>query len=272
MVSGHTFLEGKWLIEIKLNPSPFKQTPLNLSHPASYKLTLQSEPEVGMPYSIVLPMEEDPVVFTFLVDPQDIPRFRLYMDLYPTFGTRVLGRAMVTPSLLGLDGQGVENTSFTCPLMDSNLKWIGDVGLSAHVTQPFLHPHVKIGGMIQTYWKSTWTRKVDPSSHAAPHAQVQHFITASSLLEEYLFSHVHVTCDHVPILYACESISIACAWGHVTLPISSLTWLQVKSCVNVMSVASLEGASLQDMAHHVQTACVTLEDACKVNKTRFILF
>jgi CDK inhibitor PHO81 len=121
-------------------------------------LVISAKPDVGIPYNIILPLKDDSELYTFVVD--DLSDFSLIFDIYPTFGTKVLGRSVILPSQLAplyntkVWGPG-ENESFSTPLFDTHLRVVGELSFNVAVVTPFNHSHMQIGGKVETYWKST---------------------------------------------------------------------------------------------------------------------
>ncbi|KAI8808814.1 hypothetical protein BJ742DRAFT_807702 [Cladochytrium replicatum] len=225
---------------------------------SSLKLVISTSPEINVPYSVILPPKDDLETYTFLVDEQDLigilnapspsrttPRgsnpkettdgqqFSLQFEIYPTFGTRPIARTSVLASqLLAIAGSNVtgavEMTPCIQPLYDSHVRVVGEMVFGFSIVKPFVHRGLRIGGSVETYWKTT---KVVNSGPAAPPSNsagllsalgtsgvfgtpcetggpptqrvpaVQSFITASSLAEEYIQLVVQVTKDGVPVVY-----------------------------------------------------------------------
>ncbi|WWC65563.1 uncharacterized protein I303_108181 [Kwoniella dejecticola CBS 10117] len=238
-VYGHEFLANRCLIQLSLGhpfsrPSssskapPIKlysrsgQDPLNLW--SSLKLVMTSKSDISaVPHSVILPLADEREVFTFQV--QSLKRFTLELSLYPTFGSKVIGRAIVLPSTFNDISY---HKGIVAPLLDHNLKTIGEVAFEVSCIKPFEGAQLEIGGRVETYWKS----KVTPSQPTQDHAhQFQShrplsvstsspslrppvtnapssnnnesaLVTASSLSGEYVHVVVQVTKDGVPVIYS----------------------------------------------------------------------
>ncbi|TYJ56867.1 hypothetical protein B9479_002478 [Cryptococcus floricola] len=243
-VYGHEFLAKRCLIQISLghrisssNPKrpPIKlysrsgtDAPLHLW--SSLKLVMTSKQDTAaVPHSVILPLADEREVFSFHA--QDLSRFTLELSLYPTFGSKVIARAIILPSTFS---HIPYHTPLSAPLLDHNLKTIGEVALEASCIKPFEGAQLEIGGRVETYWKS----KVTPSNPGQDHAHLpaqsgalgagvfsgapavrppavgaapptggggaggeSALVTASSLSGEYVHVVVQVTKDGVPVVY-----------------------------------------------------------------------
>ena len=174
----------------------------------------------AIPHSVILPLADEREVFSFQV--QSLERFTLELSLYPTFGSKVIGRAIILPSTF-LDIR--YHKGFVAPLLDHQLKTIGEVAFEVSCIQPFEGAQLEIGGRVETYWKS----KVTPSTPSQDHAhqfqshrplsvasspadrppplappsstRASALVTASSLSGEYVHIVVQVTKDGHPVAF-----------------------------------------------------------------------
>lgn len=280
---------------------------------SSFKLVISSKPEVGIPYSVILPIENDSdaggEVFTFLVDQQDVAGFMVQFDIFPAFGTKVIGRAVLSPDMIAQSLATSSSSSLSaadlhdqsgrqcCPLVDHHLRVVGQISFQCTVVQPFKHPCLSIGGKVDTYWKSTFTKFVSAphsstigvqqttsslvttalttssattsttttttttqgliTTHSSSatgassgvsaavsatnvHSGIQSYITASSLMEEYIVVPVQVTGDGVAVIYGQWWVDIKLVHHEdnaVGVPLSSLTLAQLHS-VTTSSMSS----------------------------------
>ena len=152
----------------------------------------------AIPHSVILPLADDREVFTFQID--DFPAgFTLEFELYPTFGSRVVGKAVALPSTFAdLRRRG----RYTIPLLDHHLKVIGEIAFEVACVQPFEAAALALGGRVETYWKAT----VDGPA-----------VTASSLEGgEHARAIVQVTRDGVPVLYPLWRLPVDGLDVHVT--------------------------------------------------------
>jgi hypothetical protein len=144
---------------------------------SSLKLVMTSKTDItSVPHSVILPLADEREVFSFQV--QDLARFTLELSLYPTFGSKVIGRAIVLPSMF----TDIQNhQGLVVPLLDHHLKTIGEVAFEVSCIKPFQGAQLEIGGRVETYWKS----KVTPSAPSQDHA---HQFQSHRALCLYLFS------------------------------------------------------------------------------------
>lgn len=190
---------------------------------SSLKLVMTSKTDItSVPHSVILPLADEREVFTFQV--ADLAKFTLELSLYPTFGSKVIGRAIVLPSMFGNIRY---HQGLVVPLLDHHLKTIGEVAFEVSCIKPFQGAQLEIGGRVETYWKS----KVTPSGPSQDHAhQFQShrplsvstsspalrppsaaptsvppresaLVTASSLSGDYVHIVVQLTKDSIPVIY-----------------------------------------------------------------------
>ncbi|WVF68862.1 hypothetical protein IAT40_003635 [Kwoniella sp. CBS 6097] len=237
-VYGHEFLAQRCLIQLSLG-HPFSRSSSTKAPPiklysrsgqdsihlwSSLKLVMTSKSDItAVPHSVILPLADEREVFSFQV--QSLEKFTLELSLYPTFGSKVIGRAIVLPATFN---DITYHKGIVAPLIDHNLKTIGEVAFEVSCIKPFEGAQLEIGGRVETYWKS----KVTPSQPTQDHAhQFQShrplsvstsspslrppvgtapassntgesaLVTASSLSGEYVHIVVQVTKDGVPVLY-----------------------------------------------------------------------
>lgn len=190
---------------------------------SSLKLVMTSKTDItSVPHSVILPLADEREVFSFQV--QDLAKFTLELSLYPTFGSKVIGRAIVLPSMFANIRY---HQGLIVPLLDHHLKTIGEVAFEVSCIKPFQGAQLEIGGRVETYWKS----KVTPTGTSQDHAhQFQShrplsvstsspalrpptaappsnppresaLVTASSLSGEYIHIVVQLSKDSVPVIY-----------------------------------------------------------------------
>lgn len=209
---------------------------------SSLTLVMTSKPDAtAIPHSVILPLADEREIFSFQVE--DLSKFILELSLYPTFGSKVIGRAIVLPSTFNSINR---SKSVVVPLLDQHLKAIGEVSFHVQCIRPFEGAQLEIGGRVETYWKSTTvasqvgtsqdhahqfqphrplsvaatspsmlsTNSTNNSSSATKKdAKESGFVTASSLAGDYLTLIVQVTRDYVPVIYPswllpCEGLYI----------------------------------------------------------------
>lgn len=129
---GHPFsrsssLNGSPIPAVKLYGS--SDSGRHLQSWSSLKLVMTSKPDVtSIPHSVILPLADEREVFSFQVAAENLPSFSLDFSLYPTFGSKLIGKAVVLPSAFD---HIKSHQSFVAPLLDHNLKTIGEVRLSS---------------------------------------------------------------------------------------------------------------------------------------------
>jgi CDK inhibitor PHO81 len=268
-VYGHEFLAQRSLVQLSLG-HPFSRGPEHQVPPvklysrsgqdslnlwSSLKLVMTSKSDItAVPHSVILPLPDEREVFSFQV--ADLERFTLELSLYPTFGSKVIGRAIILPPTF-LDIQ--YQKGLVAPLLDHHLKTIGEVSFEVCCIKPFQGAQLEIGGRVETYWKS----KVTPSAPTQDHAHQYQahrplsvstsspalrpppvppqvapresaLVTASSLWGEYVHITVQVTKDHVPVVYP--------EWR---LPIDGLDiGVSDVTCAQFLSIAESRGRKL----------------------------
>lgn len=86
---------------------------------------MTSKPDItSMPHSVILPLADERETFDFQVSAENLPQFSIDLSIYPTFGSKVIGKAVVLFS--SLDHVNSHQT-FVAPLLDHHLKTIGEV-------------------------------------------------------------------------------------------------------------------------------------------------
>lgn len=220
-IYGHAYLgDAKCLVHVTLgHPNttlpPFP-APVRLydqpshGHPPSLKLVITPRPDssgTSIPHSVILPLADEREVFSFQVD--SLADFSLEFDLFPTFGSKMIGKAVAVSSTFSdLKHQG----SYVVPIVDPHLKVIGDIPFEINVVKPFARAQLQIGGQFETYWKSTATLNAgNPSAGGGAADQGPSVVTASSLSGEHVRIVVQVTSDGHPV-----------AWPQWKLPIEGL--------------------------------------------------
>ncbi len=121
--------------------------------PSSLKLHIRCVPEVAIPFSVVVPLQDEREVYRFeIADPQSA---MLQFDVLPVFGSNLIARAVLLPSQLRglLEGGGEQK--IVCALFGPQMELFGELIFKLVVVRPFQHPAIQIGGKIDTYWKST---------------------------------------------------------------------------------------------------------------------
>lgn len=98
---------------------------------------------VAVPHSVILPLADEREVFPFQVD--TFSDFSLEFDVLPTFGSKVLGKAVAVPATFAeLQSQG----SYVVPLLDPALKVMGDIPFEVNIVKPFERATLQLGGQV----------------------------------------------------------------------------------------------------------------------------
>lgn len=141
---------------------------------SSLKLVISQRPVYAdtivhnIPYTVILPsMDDDTESFAFVCDALDM--FSLQFDIYPTFGSSVVGRAVVLPQEMLITTACVRASSgflergsggyyahypVSAPLFDHRLRVVGELNFEFVVVLPFSHPKMDLGH-AGVYWKAT---------------------------------------------------------------------------------------------------------------------
>lgn len=189
---GHNFLDTKTFIQLSFE-EPGSDA-ISFYHDSKYpaaRLTISSKVSDIIPRNIMLPIQEDSRIISFQID--HLESFTLDFDIFPTFGSKVIGKSVALPSLF----RALKSSSGHCclPLFDPRLRAIGQISFNFQVIKPFHGTPLEITHFA-TYWKATSQLDTHPSA----------FITGSSLTGEYLQVFVQLTSDGVPVIYPRWSI------------------------------------------------------------------
>ncbi|KAK9761041.1 phosphate system positive regulatory protein pho81 [Basidiobolus ranarum] len=214
-IYGHNYLDKKYQIHMTLGHLSTKSSrpPVRLygnSRLSSLKLVISPKPDTGIiPHSVILPLGDKRESFTFQVD--SLNNFSVDFEIFPTFGSKVIGKAVSLPSVFNNEhGYRILNKHYSggkviCPFLDTHLKVVGELAFEFLVIKPFQEVKLEIGGRIETYWKSTSAAKPSPATSDSLLGDVNNpnlsLITASSLADEYIQLVVQVTRDMVPVVY-----------------------------------------------------------------------
>lgn len=156
---GHNYLDKRALITITLTNSSVKLYKLqDPNRPerfstSSLKLVMTSRPDASsttIPQTIILPLADEREVFSLQVEA--LEKFSVEWELMPTFGSKVIGKAVALPSLFEAI---TDRKRFVLPLQDVYLKVVGEISFELDCVKPFDGVQLEIGGRVETYWKST---------------------------------------------------------------------------------------------------------------------
>jgi CDK inhibitor PHO81 len=264
-VYGHEFLAQRSLVQLSLghpfsrntDPKPLpvklysRSGEASLHMWSSLKLVMTSKSDItAVPHSVILPLADEREVFSFQV--ANLDKFTLELSLYPTFGSKVIGRTVVLPSTFK---DIRHHKGFIAPLLDHQLKTIGEVAFEVSCIKPFEEAQLEIGGRVETYWKS----KVTPSAPTQDHAhqlsshrplsvstsspalrpplatlnastqqgaqKESALVTASSLSGEYIHISVQLTKDGIPVVYPSWKLPVS----GLDVGVSDVTYAQFEA-------------------------------------------
>lgn len=225
---GHSYLDGKRsLIQVALgHPTSIRPVPpirfYRSDRLSSLKLVITSKSEShSVPHTIILPLEDYAETISMSVD--TLQNLSLELEVYPTFGSRLIGKAVCLSSVFS----GIRGAQrMTAPIIDSHLNVIGEVNFELNAISHFSNVQLALGGRLETYWKSVTAEAAPKAKSWKAAAAVQEdlsVITASSLAGEYVKLVVQVTRDGVPVIYPAWKLPL----DNVDLHISDVSWPQL---------------------------------------------
>lgn len=184
---GHNFLDTKTFVLINFGDLGFDAIEFydNTKYPAA-RLTISSRSSDLIPRNVHLPIQDDSKIVSFQIN--NLDTFAVDFDIYPTFGSRVIARAVASSRVF--TGKASSSGLWHLELFDPRLRAIGRISFEFHVITPFPGIPLEITNFA-TYWKAT--SQLDSQPHA--------LITGSSLSGEYARLFVQMTADGVPVLY-----------------------------------------------------------------------
>ena len=235
---GHNFLDSKAFILIM-----FEEESISFYHDSKYpaaRLTISSKSTDIIPRNVMLPIQEDSKTISFQIE--KLESFTLDLDIYPTFGSKIIARSVALPTIFS----AISSSSGSCclPLFDPRLRAIGQVSFNYQVIKPFHGMPLEIS-QFATYWKATSQLDAHPSA----------FITGSSLSGDYAQVFVQVTKDGVPVVYPRWSVE----FHGVKFPISRMTYDQYLSLGSQYERGDEVLATLAEAtAEHVAQVHITL--------------
>jgi len=184
---GHNFLDTKTFVLINFGDLGYDAIQFydNTKYPAA-RLTISSKSSDLIPRNIHLPIQDDSKVVSFQIN--NLNTFAVDFDIYPTFGSRVIARAVASSKVF--TGKASSSGLWHLELFDPRLRAIGRISFKFQVITPFPGIPLEITNFA-TYWKAT--SQLDSQPYA--------LITGSSLSGEYVRLFVQMTADGVPVLY-----------------------------------------------------------------------
>lgn len=252
---GHNFLESKTYVVVNFGNLGYDAIQFydNQKYPAA-RLTISSKSSDLIPRNLLLPVPDDLKVVSFQID--DLDSFTMDFDVYPTFGAKVIARAVASSKV------------FTCrisasghwhlELLDPRLHAIGRISFNFQVVKPFNGVPLEITHFA-TYWKTT--SQLDTHQPSA-------LITGSSLSGDYARLFIQATSDGVIVLFPQWRVM---HYG-LEVPISSITYEQfaaisVAHGIQHEALATLGQATTMDIPqiHQVlATSFLKLKDALEL--------
>ena len=201
---GHNFLENKSTVLMHFNDDNTDAVIFydESKYPAA-RLTVTPSYSDSLPRNLLLPIQDDNRLVSF--ETEDLERFAVEFDVYPTFGKRVLAKGSVPPEVFS--ARRHSSGSHHLSLIDPRLRTVGQLNFKFQVIKHF--PALPAGNTFATYWKATGQLE----SHSSL------FVSGSSLSGEYLRVVIQSTEDAVPVAW--PEWALECGGIHV--PISRLS-------------------------------------------------
>lgn len=226
---GHSYLDGKRsLIQLALGHPTSSARPVppisfyRSDQLTSLKLVITSKSEShNVPHAVILPLQDDAEAISMSVD--TLQNLTLELEVYPTFGSRLIGKAVCLSSTFS-SIRGIK--SLTVPILDSHLNVIGEVNFEVNAISHFSNVQLSLGGRLETYWKSVIAEAPPKAKSWKAATVVQEdlsVVTASSLKGEYVKLVVQVTRDGIPVIYPAWKLPI----DNIDLHVSDVSWPQL---------------------------------------------
>ncbi|QDS76645.1 hypothetical protein FKW77_008109 [Venturia effusa] len=227
---GHNFLDSKTYVIINFGGLPYDAIQFydDNKYPAA-RLTISSKSSDLIPRNLLLPIQDELRVISFQID--NLDTFSIDFDVYPTFGARVIARAVASSKVF--TGKASSSGEWHLELLDPRLRAIGRISFTYQVITPFCGQPLEITHFA-TYWKET-----DQKPHNAS------LITGSSLSGDYVRLFVQLTSDGVAVLFPRWKLNVA---ENIEIPLNRLTWSQFQSLGRVHRSSGLREKLLDEMA------------------------
>lgn len=184
---GHNFLEHKTFVMIRLGDKDGNAITFydDSKYPAA-RITVSSKSSDLIPRNILLPVQEDSKTIAFQID--NLDTFSIDFDIYPTFGAKVIARAVVDSPIFNNANRSSDATNLV--LLDPRLRAIGRIYFTFLVIRPFQGVPLEVTH-FSTYWKATRQNDSHPGA----------LVAGSSLSGDYVRLFVQLTNDGIPVLY-----------------------------------------------------------------------
>jgi CDK inhibitor PHO81 len=201
---GHNFLESKTFVIINFDNLGYDAIQFyeDNKYPAA-RLTIASKSSDLIPQNLLLPIQDGYKIISFQID--NLDTFAIEFDVYPTFGARVIARAVASSKVF--TERSSSSGKWHLELLDPRLRAIGRISFNFQVVKPYSGVPLEITHFA-VYWKET-----DQKPHNAS------LITGSSLSGDYCRLYVQMTRDGMAVLSPTWKISA----GPLEVPISRLT-------------------------------------------------
>lgn len=261
-VYGHGYLDKRFLVEIKLGTSgdepcdPVKLWGSRGSSSSKLLVAMKNEhtgATSGMPYNLVFPSQEKEEILKFEGAWEGTFNHSIYFYIYPTFGSKLVGKSVVLSSQLksifNSSYTGANYHSLTLPVFGNDLKIIGEIRAEIFLVKPFTLSKINMNE-IGTYWKSKTVISNKQGSHAISNlggmdtAYGNSMITATSLEPEYLVLELQVSKDGEFFVYKHEAVDV----GNLKLPLSQLSSGYIKRIAGYSTIGTcnLSAKSIRD--------------------------
>jgi CDK inhibitor PHO81 len=171
-------------------------------YPAA-RLTIASKSSDLIPQNLLLPIQDDYKVISFQID--NLDTFAIEFDVYPTFGARVIARAVASSKVF--TERSNSSGKWHLELLDPRLRAIGRVSFNFQVVKPYLGIPLEITHFA-VYWKETDQKPYNAS-----------LVTGSSLSGDYCRLNVQMTRDGMAVLAPTWKLST----GVLEVPVNRLT-------------------------------------------------
>jgi CDK inhibitor PHO81 len=200
---GHNFLDSKTFVIINFGNLGYDAMQFyeENRYPAA-RLTISSKSSDLIPQNLLLPIQDDYKIISFQID--NVDTFAIEFDVYPTFGARVIARAVASSKVF--TERSSSSGKWHLELLDPRLRAIGRVSFNFQVIKPYSGMPLEITHFA-VYWKET-----DQKPHNAS------LITGSSLSGDYCRLYVQMTRDGMAILVPTWKLST----GVVDVPVNRL--------------------------------------------------
>jgi CDK inhibitor PHO81 len=201
---GHNFLESKTFVVINFGNLGYEAIQFyeDNKYPAA-RLTISSKSSDLIPQNLLLPIQEEHKIISFQID--NLDTFAIEFDVYPTFGSRVIARAVASSKVF--TERSSSSGKWHLELLDPRLRAIGRISFNFQVIKPYSGIPLEITHFA-VYWKET-----DQKPHNAS------LITGSSLSGDYCRLYVQMTRDGMAVLAPTWKIPT----GVLDVPVTRMT-------------------------------------------------